>query len=367
MPEFNRYFRTLDTLVQFRRNDNRYFAMEQNRGCNRSCFHCGVRDQYDSSQELTLEDSCRAIDRLYGLGARIGTGLGGEPLMTTARTKEGITFYEHTLEWVRYAKRKGMLIGISTNGDFFTEYKADQLKKAGLDWITFSLHTETKKGLNHLVDCAKMAADNGIVPIIHDLITSQNADYFPGIAAHVAENGILVNATVVQEKGGSFSTKPETSLIPTKEQQARVFTALAHLKNYGFVRINKKLLLRGLDYYPNGWKCNPEADYFLHIGAGGTLDVCEEARTDWTVFDIDNLNDKRWRDRKRELIKKCTGCLYRCYYESENPSIRGELTTLGVMALIKIGGANLVRRWGQVATQMSRKLAPDIDWQLQLV
>ncbi len=356
----------LPAIGQWMKSDGRrYFAYERNRACNRGCSHCGVPGLYDRENELTLEQSYGVFDRLRAWGFFGGTILGGEPT-APFKTKEGITFYEQTLAEIRYAKKKRMLIGLSTNGDFFTEDTADGLRQAGLDWITFSLHTETKQGLDHLVKCGKMAARQGILPIIHTLITKQNADYFPGIAAYTAENGLLVNATVVQEKGGSFSTRPEVSLIPSREQEAEVFRALLYLKKFGFVRINRRLLLKGLQYYPNKWKCDPEKDYFLHIGAGGTLDVCEEVRTDLTIFDIDSLKDKRWKETKAELAENCTGCLYRCYYESENSDIRGDLTTLAVMALIKAKRADLVRRWGRVAVRTSRKLEPGIDWSLAL-
>lgn len=356
----------LPAVGQWMKPDGRrYFAYERNRKCNRCCSHCGVPDQYNPEKELTLEQSYQVFDQLHKLGFRGGTILGGEPL-ALFKTKEGITFYEQTLAEIRYAKKKHMLLGLSTNGDFFTEDTADDLSKAGLSWITFSLHTETEKELDRFIKCGKMAAGRGIISIIHTLITKDNAASFPGIAARVVENGLLVNATVVQEKGESFSKKPEVSLIPSREQQADVFEALLRLKKYGFVRINRRLLLKGLDYYPNNWKCDPEKDNFLHIGAGGTLDVCEEVRTDLSIFDIDSLKDKRWREQKKELAEKCTGCLYRCYYESENSETWGDITTIAVMGLIKIGQADLVRKWGEVAVRRSKRLEPDIDWSLNL-
>lgn len=346
-------------------NGRRYFTFEGNRGCNRRCPHCIVPNLYNPEKELTLEQSFRVFDQLHKLGFRGGTILGGEPL-ALFKTKDGITFYDQTLAEIRYAKKKHMLLGLSTNGDYFTEDMAEDLSKAGLNWITFSLHTETKQGLDRLIKYGKMAARHGTIPIIHTLITKDNAALFPGIAAHAVENGLLINATVVQEKGENFSEKPEVSLIPSREQQAEVFEALLRLKKYGFVRINRRLLLKGLDYYPNNWKCDPEKDNFLHIGAGGTLDVCEEVRTDLTIFDIKSLKDKRWRDQKKELAGKCTGCLYRCYYESENSDIKGDAATLIVMGAIKTGKADWVREWGEIAVRRSKKLEPNTDWTLSL-
>lgn len=366
MAEFRKYLHPFDTLREvYSPQGHRYFSLEINRGCNRSCPPCKVPSQYNPDEELSLEEAFGVIDKLHSWSFRAGTILGGEPLAPLL-TKEGLPFYAYTLALVRYSESKGIFTGVSTNGDYFSAEKAADFEKAGLDWLTFSLHTETRQGLDKLIECGRTATNKGIPSIMHILVTNQNADKFPGIAAYAAQNGLLVHATIVQEKGGSFSTKPEVSLMPSKEQQAKVFEVLLHLKKYGFVRINRDLLLKNLEYYPNSWKCDLERDYFLHIGAGGTLDVCEEVRTGLTYKDIDSLDDRRWRKSKSELAEKCSGCLYRCYYESEDPSIRVDIATLAVMAAIKAKRASLVRKWGQVAISLSKKSRPDIDWSLTL-
>lgn len=327
---------------------HRYAAIEMHTLCNRSCSHCAVPGR---NAQLGTKGVRRALDLVSTEDIQFVTLLAGEPILYI-KTEEGITVFQHTLESIDYAKNKGMLVGISTNGDYFTQKTADDLKQAGLNWITLSYHTETKQALDHLIRCGQMAADRGIVPMIHFLITNQNAVNLPELATYAAKNGLLINATVVQEKGDSFSVRPEISLIPSLEQQVMVYRALDRLRAYGFARINRKLLLENSKWYPNKWKCNPEEDYFVHIGAEGTLNICEEARTGLNIFDIDDLKDPRWREQKRALVEKCTGCLYRCYFESERPNIIGDMPAAIVMALIKIGKANLVRAWGKVAARM---------------
>lgn len=364
MARIEKYLHPFETFRGLRSpNGHRYFAFEINRRCNRSCAHCGVPGQYDPNQELSLAESFEVIDKLYAWGFRSGTILGGEPL-APFRTKERLTFYEHALALVRYGTSKGMFLGISTNVDYFSEKAACDFAEAGLDWMTESLHDDSERGLKKLLECGRMASQKGIPVIIHTLITKGNAEMFPGIAAEIVRNGNLVNATIVQEKGGEFSTKPEISLLPSKEQVENVIEALLVLRQYGLVRINRKLLQRSLDYYPNSWKCDPDRDTFLHIGAGGTLDICEEVRTGLTYKDIDSLDDSGWREQKRELVKNCTGCLYRCYYESENPGFMDEFPTFALMWLIKSGGADLVRKWGQFAADRIQKTHPEIDWSL---
>ncbi|MBI2196835.1 radical SAM protein [Candidatus Daviesbacteria bacterium] len=281
-------------------------------------------------------------------------------------TKEGIPFYDHTLAAVEYAAKKRMLVGIATNGDDLTRDKTRALRKSGLLSMTLSLHTETKKGLDHLIKGGRMAAEEGIIPTIQVVATSQTADSLPGIAAYTVENGILISATVVQEKGVNFSAVPTgESLVPSLEQLTTAYRGLRGLKKFGLVRNNRNFLSRSDEYFPNRWKCDPEKDHFIHIGAGGTIDVCQEVRTNLTFDDISGLKDPEWRKQKEALVEECN-CLYQCYFEASNPDIKGDLTTIGVALLIRNGGAGLVRKWGQFAADRVKRLEPDIDWTLSL-
>ena len=251
------------------------------------------------------------------------------------------------------------------NGDYLTRDKARSLRKRGLVSLTLSLHTPTRNGLDHLIKGGRLAAEEGVIPTIQIVATNQIARHIPGIAAYTAENGILFSSTVVQEKGDNFSAVPAgESLVPSLEQLTTVLRGLRVLKRFGLVRNNWNFLSKSLEYYPNQWKCGQQ-DYFIHIGAGGTIDVCQEVRTSLTIDDIRDLDDEKWKKQKAELIEDCS-CLYQCYFEAFNPDIKGDLATIGVALLIRNGRAGLVRRWGQFAATMVKKMEPDIDWSLSL-
>lgn len=341
---------------------HKYFTYERNRGCNLRCPPCKVWKLYDSKTELTPEQSLEVYDKLNKWGYKFGTALGGEPLHPDLRNRT-VTFYDQTRMEIRYAKDLNMIMGISTNGIFFAEKQADELAKDKLDWITFSPHRDTVPELKRLVSCGQMAAQRGTIPIIHFLATKYNVADLPQRIAFVVENGIFPAVTIVQEKEGDFSHKPEDlidSLIPDKEQQQILFDVLADFKLLGWARNNRKILKEATQYYKNNWHCKPDIDTFLHIGAGGTMDVCEEVRTGLSIFKVKDLKDPQWRKQKKELAEACTGCLYRCYYESENPYILGDLSTVAIMAFIKaarikpVGQLTIpvVRAWGRVAARM---------------
>ena len=359
--------RSLDLLSQLRKeNGHRYAVIEGNRDCNRHCSYCAVPQQYKREQESTLDETFRSVDWVHNQGYRLLSYIGGEPLSPYV-TKEGITFAEHTTEVVRYATKKGMIVSVTTNGDFVDEDTVKSLKEAGLDAISFSLHTYSEPGLSHIIKGARLAAKSGIIPTVQVVFTSERANQIPGIAAHVAEQGILFSAAIAQEKGGGFSAaKKEKSIVPTVEQQKEVLGALLRLKTFGFVRDNRNYLTQAPSYPNNSWTCDPSRDTFIHIGAGGKLDVCSDVRTNINVGDINDLQSKEWRDLKKELVANCGNCMYGCYYEAQNPSLIGDLPTMFVMALIKTGHAGLAEKLGKFAVSSLKRNPKGINWDLQI-
>ena len=77
----------------------RYAVIEGNQDCNRSCGYCDVPSHYNAERELTLAETCQAVDWLYGQGYRVLSYLGGESLAPAPFvTKEGNTLSRKSLE-----------------------------------------------------------------------------------------------------------------------------------------------------------------------------------------------------------------------------------------------------------------------------
>ncbi len=373
--ELKQMLETLRTGLEVARNfrnpeGRRYAVIEGNQDCNRSCSYCDVPAHYDSERELTVEETNKTVDWLYDQGYRVLSYLGGESLAPAPfKTKEGKTFARHTLEVVQHAKNKGMLVNVTTNGDFISPKNPEvmeALQGAGLDSLTFSLHSFTKAGLDHLLAASRLAAEHKIIPTIQTVITSQTIDKLPRIAAKAAENGTLFSAGLVQTKGDGFAKEQDFSVIPTKEQQEKLFKALRALKSFGFVRNNRNYLRNAPDYYPNDWYCDAAKDTFIKIGAGGKVNVCSRVETGIRIEDIVTLDDQDWRENKRVGVANCGNCMYHCYYESENPDIIGDIPMIGVGIAIKSGNYALAKRWGQKAAELSKRQVPEVDWSLSL-
>lgn len=379
-------------------NQPRYAQIEGPRDCNKSCGYCDVSKQYNRVKESSLVETFHKVDWLYNQGVRMLTDVGGETLapvvyktdegavLTYQRgedfihnhgrgkipdarfiTKDELSFYEHTREVVRYAHEKGIVVGIVTNGDFANEQMIRELSQAGLDSLSISLHELTKEKLDKRIHLAQIAARAKVIPTINVVLTTGTADIMPGIAAYTTRNGIPFAFGIVQEKGGGFSKINKKSLLPSIEEQQKVFSALLRLKLFGFVRSSNGYMKNASNYYPNDWTCNPETDSFIHIDALNNINVCQDVRTGIQVGEIESLSDKRWRETKRILVRDCGNCLYQCYYDAQHPDVLGHVPFAGVAMLIKTGRADIAEKWGRIAVEVSKKLEKEVDWNLRLL
>ena len=103
-------------------------SIELTQRCNLNCIHCynnlPVGDKRARRSELTYEEHCRIIDEIAEAGCLWSLFTGGEILIR----KDFLDIYT-------YAKQKGLLITLFTNGTLLTPAIADYLA----DWRPFSL------------------------------------------------------------------------------------------------------------------------------------------------------------------------------------------------------------------------------------
>jgi hypothetical protein len=148
--------------------------------------------------------------------------------------------------------------------------------------------------------------------------------------------------------------------------QRDVFQAILALKRFGLIRTNRNYLREAPKYYKNNWKCDHSRDPFVHVGIGGTIDVCSEVRTPLRVHEIESLDSTEWRELKRELVSKCSNCLHQCHFETQNTDVVGDALTGGLMALTMLGAHGVVRWAGSLAARSVVRGLPRPDWELSL-
>src|SRR5881396_3087374 len=111
-------------------------------GCNLHCVHC-YTDCYNRpdliKQEMSYEEVIRVLDQLVTEGCLWVCFTGGEIFMR----KDFLDIYA-------YAKQKGFLITLFTNGTLFTEEIADYLKEHPPFCIEISCHAATEETFDRI-------------------------------------------------------------------------------------------------------------------------------------------------------------------------------------------------------------------------
>lgn len=97
-------------------------TLEPTLRCNLQCVHCYIPTDYRARRELTYEQTCGILDEIAAEGCLWLLFTGGEPFVR-----------DDFLDIYTYAKKKGMIITIFTNGTLITPETADYLA----EWSPF--------------------------------------------------------------------------------------------------------------------------------------------------------------------------------------------------------------------------------------
>lgn len=101
--------------------------------CNHNCVHCYVLHPPEG-KELTYLEICDILDTIVSEGCLFLLITGGEPLIRS-----------DFLDIYKYAKKKGLIITLFTNGTLITEEIANYLKEWPPNKVEITLHGITKE------------------------------------------------------------------------------------------------------------------------------------------------------------------------------------------------------------------------------
>lgn len=128
--------------------------------CNLDCVHCFVAKD-KKSRELGYSQITHLLDEIYREGCLVLTFTGGEPFIR-----------EDFLDIYTYAKKKGFLITILTNGTLLDKGSVDYLKKYPPLMIEITLHsikpdtferiTRVKESFNRCMEGIRLILDRGL-------------------------------------------------------------------------------------------------------------------------------------------------------------------------------------------------------------
>jgi MoaA/NifB/PqqE/SkfB family radical SAM enzyme len=218
------------------------------------------------------------------------------------------------------AVRRKAVAWMISNFKSMTTDAIDRLDEAGLQFLTCSLDSlkgEGQKSSARALDWLLYAKRKGIIVSTLTVVTRENIDEVPAIAEEVVSRGILFDMGLFQHVGGAFSPhspdlKPNSM---SHVQKLRRYLKRLKLKT-GLVSPSFSYLNEDYSLYESmGWKCPADRDKFLVVNNNATLMACQEYASDVGVLDLENLSDSAWREAKRSAVLACKGCFYGCYYQ----------------------------------------------------
>ena len=154
--------------------------------CNLNCIHCYCKGSENKEKELTTKEWEKILDEIHKEGCIWLCFTGGEPLIR-----------DDFLEIYSYAKAKGFLITIFTNGQLFTKDLIDYFVKSppvsieitlnGITEETYEKITQLQGSFSKIMDVIKKLAKTDLRVILKAGCLKQNKDEIGQIKAFTEE------------------------------------------------------------------------------------------------------------------------------------------------------------------------------------
>ena len=233
------------------------------RRCNLACAYY---NEYDNvSKPVPVEEMFQRIARLASFGTAMITISGGEPLMHPELDKI-----------VTYARKRGMVVGVLTNGYLLTEQRIKRLNAAGLEYLQISIDNVnpdevSKKSLKVL--------DQKLVLLARFAEFGVNVNSVIGSGIKHPEDALVITRRA-SELGFTTSVgilhDGKGRLKPLSESEQAIYRTIKKIgkESYGWLNGFEKNLVQGK---PNDWHCRAGARY-LYVDENGLVRYCSQQR-----------------------------------------------------------------------------------------
>ena len=144
--------------------------------CNLRCPHCYIdARESEGKSELSTEEGKALIDQIVEVSKPILILSGGEPLLR-----------DDVFELARYARAKGLIVAMGTNGTLITDSVAKELKSSGVKAVAVSIDSSVpdrhdafrgvKGAWERALDGIDACIEKGIGVQVNTTVTQQNYD-----------------------------------------------------------------------------------------------------------------------------------------------------------------------------------------------
>jgi radical SAM protein with 4Fe4S-binding SPASM domain len=166
----------------------RVLCLEVTKECNMSppCKYCSAYSIEEEGKELTLDEEKTLLDHVSSFARPLVLFTGGEPLMR-----------EDIFELAEYSRKKGLPVGLPTNGILLTKREAELMKKVGvyracvdLDGASKEVHNSLRGEFDAAVRAIKLCKDEGLSTQVNSVITKLNKDEMLALLEFVQKLGV---------------------------------------------------------------------------------------------------------------------------------------------------------------------------------
>ena len=269
------------------------------RRCNLACTYCNEFDNF--SEPVPLDLMKQRVDKLASFGtAMIGIS-GGEPLM-----------HPELDELIEHIRKRGIFVGLLTNGYLLTEKRIKRLNAAGLEHLQISIDNVkpdevSKKSLKVLDQKLVLLARFGEFGVNINSVLGSGVEHPEDalvIARRATELGFGGSVGIVHNGQGR--------LQQLSERQQQIYRTIKRIgrRSYGLYNRFEKNLVQGK---PNEWRCRAGARY-LYIDEDGLVHYCSQQRGYPAIpLKAYSLQDiRREYDTKKACAPYCTvACVQR--------------------------------------------------------
>ena len=262
------------------------------RRCNLACAYCNEFD--DHSKPVPLETMRERLDRLADLGTTIVTISGGEPLL-----------HPDLDQIVAWARRRGMIAGLITNGYLLTADRVKRLNRAGLDHLQISIDNVlpddvSKKSLKVLDRKLQVLAEHADFHVnINSVVGGgiRNPQDALVVGRRALELGFTSTVGIIHDGDGQ--------LEPLGDREREVYQAMRSMEKSSYARINyfQDNIAQGKE---NGWRCRAGSRY-LYVCEDGLVHYCSQQRG----YPAKPLMEYTLEDIRREY-RTAKSCAPRC-------------------------------------------------------
>ncbi|MDE1906346.1 MAG: radical SAM protein [Rhodospirillales bacterium] len=235
------------------------------RRCNLACGYCNEYD--DFSAPVPLETLLKQVDHLAKLGTASLTVTGGETLLHPDLDKV-----------IKYARDKGMIVTMITNGFKLSISWIERLNAAKLQGMQISIDNLvaddiSMKSLSSVEGRLKLLAEHAKFNVnVNSVlgVTGERTQDIITIAETAAKYGFQHSVGVLHDHSGALKALSDAQMAAYKKV-TEISPSMVHTLNYKLFQRN---LMQGK---PNDWKCRAGARY-LYITEDGKVHYCSQQR-----------------------------------------------------------------------------------------